>query len=232
MPESSRRKRGKKNKNANPVDSLILTSHKGAASALQQVVRNDLHLRSPNIGLTQTPPLNYRNDIFWVEDSTDVTVNYTAGGTVFNAQTFQLTDTFTLPSLASLFDQYCIYAVICRFTFEFAVSGAAPGEFLSAIDFDSATVPSGPGALENFSSFEVMSIATGTSQVRMVKPCVTPVVFQSGSVVNSYIVNRSWVDSANTSVPHFGIKYGLRGNLQAVVGRNYMTYVCGFRNKE
>jgi hypothetical protein len=213
------------------IDKVIFNSHKGAANAFRMTCLSDLHLRPPVQGITQSPPLNYRDSVFWCDDSVDLSTNYTSGGTVFNASTFQLTDCFTLPLFAALFDQYCIYDVKVRFMFEFTNSGASPGEFLSAIDFDSATVPTGPGALENYSSFEVMPITQGACQERFVKPCVTPFVFQSGVSVTSFTVARQWIDSADTSVPHFGIKYGIRGNTQAVIGKTYLTYTVGFRNK-
>jgi hypothetical protein len=175
--------------------------------------------------------MNFRNRVFWVEDSTDQTVNFVSGGTVFIGQAFQLTDCFTLPTFATVFDQYCIYSVVARFTFEYAANAGSPGEFLSVIDFDSATAPAGPGALEAYSSFEVLSIGLGTSQIRYIEPCVTPFVFQSGTVLTSFAVARQWIDCSDTAVPHYGMKYMIRGNVQTVIGKVYLTYVCGFRNK-
>jgi hypothetical protein len=225
-------KRGElKNGEKFPVNRRILLAHKGAAQGYQQNILNDLRVRPPGVGITQSPPMNYRDNILWIEDNVDITTNYTSGGTVFVGTQFALTDMFTLPLFAALYDQYCIYSVTARFMFEFSNTGATPGEFLSAIDFDSATTPTGPGALENYSTFEVMSITQGCCQTRFVQPCVTPLVFQGATIITSYSVARQWIDSADTAIPHFGLKYGIRGNQQAVIGKCYLSYVVGYRNK-
>lgn len=175
--------------------------------------------------------MGFEDQIFWVTDTAEVSTNYTSGGSVFNAQTFQISDYFTLSSFAALFDQYCIYAVDCNFTFEIANSGVTPGTFGTAIDFDSASVPTNYGTLENYQSYQATPITQGGTIKRLVKPCVTPFVFQSGTLVTSFAVARQWIDCADTSVPHYGIKYGAHGNTSAFTGRLYTRVIVGFRNK-
>jgi hypothetical protein len=199
--------------------------------AFTELCMADLRLKPPSLGITQHPPKDFENQILWVTDTAEVSTNYTAGGAVFNAQSFQISDYFTLPSFASLFDQYCIYAVDCNFTFEISNSTVTPGTFGTAIDFDSSSIPTNYGTLENYSSYQAVPVTQGTTLKRFVKPCVTPSVYNNSTAFSGYSVGRQWIDSANTSVPHYGIKYGVHGNSTAFTGRLYTRIVVGFRNK-
>lgn len=231
MPRRQKKSKQKGRGGGNSADKAIMTSHKSAASAFAQLCTADLRIRPPKLGIVEIPPKNFENKVYWFRDVSEVSVNYTAGGAVFAADQFVLTNFFSLATLVPNFDQYCIYSITARFTFEINNSTVTAGTFGSVIDHDSATIPTNWGSLENYSNFEMMPIVAGATQTRYIKPCVTPFVFQSGTSVTSFTVARQWIDAADASVPHFGIKYAVHGNTSAFTGRVYYSAVAGFRNK-
>lgn len=224
-------KKGKKGKGkGSESDQAIINSHASSSPGFDQRCYSDALIKPPSIGLTQRPPKDYQNMILWIDDTCETSVNWSAGGTVYYGYQFALSNFYKASAEVTNWDQFCIYSVVCRFIHEIPNSASTPGEFGSAIDFDSSTVPTGFGQIENYNSFQLEAITQGISQTRYVKPCVTPFVYQSGTSLGNFTVARQWVDSANPTVPHFGIKFAAHGNTSAFTTRMIMTGVFGFKN--
>jgi len=229
MPRRARKKSGGK-KGVNTNDDWIATTNTGASQGLVQRAPADSRLKPMVMTIIQSPPKNFPSMVYWLRISVDDTISFTS---VINtgARTFQISDMARAVAHATNFDQYCIHTVIANFAPMMAPgSTITPGVFASAIDFDSSSVPTGPGQLEEYFSYLSMSMAPGTVQERVIHPCVTAALYSGSAVFSGYGVSRSWVDSANTSVPHYGVKYAYVGSSGNMVIKAIYTYVIGFRN--
>jgi len=229
MPRRARKKSGGRG-GSNTNDDWIATTNTGGSQGLVQRAPADARMRPMLMTLIQNPPKNFPNMIYWIRCSFDDTISFTS---VVNtgARGFQLSDMTRAVAHATNFDQYCIHTVICNFDPMMAPgSTITPGVFASAIDFDSNTPPTGPGQLEEYASYLSLSMAPGTTQERVIHPCVTPAVYGGSASFSGYAVSRSWVDCANTTIPHFGVKYAYVGSSGNMVIKVLYTYIIGFRN--
>jgi hypothetical protein len=125
-----------------------------------------------------------------------------------------------LPQIASfsaLFDQFRIEKLHFRLTPDTNVrddsQSSSPNQSVPAlyvvIDHDDASAPASIAALQEYDNVEFCTGYQGMS-VEFV-PSITPAVFASGAF-NSYEVrpsDRTWIDIANTTTPHYGIKFGV-----------------------
>jgi hypothetical protein len=230
MPRKGKKKgRSKGTGNVNAL-SWLSNTNAGGANGLVQRAPADFGLRPMDMAIKQTPPKNFPSMIYWLRISFDDTISFTSTVNT-GARSFQLSDLSRAVSLAANFDQYCIHSVIANFDPMMAPgSTITPGVFASAIDLDSVVVPSGPGQLEEYFSYLSMNMAPGVSQERVILPCVTPALYSGSAVFSGYAVTRSWIDSANTSVPHFGIKYAYVGSTGNMTIKVVYTYIIGYRN--
>jgi len=188
----------------------------------------DLRLKPPSMAITQKPPRGFQSHIVWVQASTDLVFSASSGG-ASNAESFALSDVAALSTMSQNWDQYCIYAVKIRLEPIIGNSGVVPGALMSVIDFDNASIPTGPGQMEEYGNFMVTNIVQGVSHERLVLPCVTPLLYAPSSLT-AFATARTWIDSAQPAVPHYGIKYGVYKNSSTIMVANYKTYVVGFRN--
>jgi len=230
MPRKNKRKNKGSGSGGSNVRSYLSNTNSGGTQALVQRAPGDFNIRPMRMSITQDPPKNFPSMIYWVRISVDDTIAFTTTTTT-GARTFQLSDMSRAVALAANFDQYCVHTVIANFDPQMAPgSTITPGVFASAIDFDSAVVPTGPGQLEEYFSYLSMNMAPGTVQERIIQPCVTPALYSGSAVFSGYAVARSWIDSANTSVPHFGVKYAYVGSSGNMTIKVVYTYIIGFRN--
>lgn len=208
-------------------DRWIQNSNPGAVRALIERNPLDLILRPPSMSITQSPPPGFQKKVTWLQSSLLFTANFSTTNNWY-ANSFALSDIPTLAAFAVSFDQYCIYAVKVRFLPKATTS--VVGQFGSVIDFDNAVQPTSWQQLEDYGNFMSMSLVQGCCQERFIKPCVTPLVYNGAGT--GFATARSWIDSANTGVPHYGVRYGIDngGPLIALQVGVEMTYVIGFRN--
>ncbi len=136
----------------------------------------------------------------------------------FAAWAFCLADVPNITALSSLFDQYRIDAVQFRLRTRnpavFVANSASPNYAttspLLVVDRDDATAPTTLLELQQYDN--CICISTQDSlDILLDSPSITPSVF-SGGAFSGYAVDdssRYWLDVANTSIPHYGIKAGL-----------------------
>lgn len=230
MPKG-KKKTGKKKGgqgSANAIMKYFMKSDDNTSN--EQLCMSDLKIHPLSGAYNESIPRNWENQTYFVRDVCETSTNWTSGGTVYATYQFILSAFYKANVIATVFDQYAMHAVKVQFVHEIQNSSVTPGEFGSCIDFDSAATPTGFGQLEDYNNFRMSPIAQGQEQTRFLMPCTTPFVYQSGTSLGSFNVGRYWVDSANTSVPHFGIKYAVHGNTTAFTTRLFITGIFAFKN--
>lgn len=131
------------------------------------------------------------------------------------ALAFQLSDIGNVSSLAALFDQYRIEKVLLRFKSRnnavfvantASPNGGVPNGYIVR-DLDDST------ALTNMSDYlqyDTCETFNGEEDVVIgLVPACTPAVFSGGAFSGYSIKPGMWLDIANTSIPHYGVKVGL-----------------------
>jgi hypothetical protein len=144
----------------------------------------------------------------------------------------ELGDFVQASAFATIFDQYRIEKLHFRLTPDTNVrddsQAASPNQsvpFLAVVvDHDDASAPASFAALQEYDNVET---ATGWEGLSVeLTPSVTPAIFASGAF-NAYEVvpsDRMWLDIANTTCPHYGIKFGVTA-LQATSTNNWLWSV-------
>ncbi len=136
---------------------------------------------------------------------------------IFAAFAFCLADIPNITAVSSLFDQYRIEEIHFRLrtknpglVLENQASpnygGCSP---LLIIDRDDATAPTTLSELQQYDNCVEFSAQDNCDVI--LEPSITPSVF-SGGAFSGYGVQDSrtrWLDVANTSIPHYGVKIGM-----------------------
>ncbi len=153
---------------------------------------------------------------------------------------FCLADLNQVSTLSALFDQYRIDRIHLRIrpknTAFFLASVASPNQSSPdvwvAADFDDGSTPTSVASIREYQNAVVLN--AGDSLDMIIEPSVTPAVY-SGGAFSGYGVEASrWLDVANTSIPHYGVKIGITA-LQASATYSYQWdveawYTVSFRN--
>lgn len=110
-----------------------------------------------------------------------------------------------------IFDQYRITHAKWTFTNVGSASNAAmeatPFIYFAA-DFDDQNVPPNKQALLNMDNVKKMSLTPGKMVNVNVKPRLATSLYNSGLSAGYGVAPQgTWVDCANTTIPHYGIKY-------------------------
>lgn len=137
---------------------------------------------------------------------------------VFASWAFCLADIPNISSLGALFDQYRIDAIQFRLRTRnpavVVMNSASPNYAttspLLVVDRDDNTAPSTLLELQQYDNCTCIS-TQDSIDILLDSPSITPSVF-SGGAFSGYAVDDSgnyWLDVANTSIPHYGIKAGL-----------------------
>jgi len=224
-------KRG--NNTSRSVDQLIVSSHHASGGAMVNMPRSDLVSRVPSWNLTQKPPLNYMTQIHWIQSSYTALVNVSNSGITESNLSFNLSALNSGSNLASLFDTYCIYSAHVRYTLlsEYSSTGSY-GYINTAIDYDNVNSLGSLPALQDYSSIQQTILDPQISAERFIKPCVSPAIYNaSSSAFSGFGTSRMWVDCANPSIPHYGLRLICNGNsISGVQVLGFITLTLGFRN--
>lgn len=216
--------------------SLLLSSRTGMP---QNRITNpiDYQFRVPSFSITQSPPANLRNQIYWFQKtvtfSSSRSISYT-GDTEFNTS---VTIANLIPNevtaLLSLFDQYCIHTVVFHVNVVNSLlnfSGTA-GRLTTAIDYDNVGNLGSESAVQEFSTAQTVEVTQGTSVERVFKPCVDMAVYQVSGT--GYGPTRVWLDSVSNAVPHYGFRSYWTGNTynsgSGLIADYIVSSVLGFR---
>jgi len=235
MPKRSNTRRPRKNGNnvKSQRKTLAPSTLGGMGSALQdtQVFPLDMTLRPPSRNFNSSIPRNLLSQIHWLRGQgqsdfatsttvvTNLTTSFSLGQCPFSAE------------VQSLFDQYAI-AEVCWSVTNISDAGVATLGVHSAIDFDGQSFLSPPTSvaqLDQFSTVVTSNLGVGKSVARVVRPCVESTLFTTATA--GYATERLWIDSANGSVPHYGI-LALADVTPggSVNGRTTFTFIIACRN--
>jgi hypothetical protein len=234
MPNKQNRRSSRSSKKRNnPNDLMTVQSSRSTAAAQVAFPKEDLNRRFRAWILNQSPPRALSNQIFWIQGKRQSTqVISTTAPVEFNLA-FYLSDTPDISPLSGFFDQYCIFSVVVNLPFNY--SGTTPGglgSVFTAIDFDNVGNIGGPDAIESYESCLSSKISADQSIQRLIHPCVAQSLYTTtGGAFAGYSVSRSWIDSANSSVPHYGFRSFYISNVGTTLTALYdVNYVFGFRN--
>ncbi len=159
---------------------------------------------------------------------------------VYAAVAFQLSDLPNTSSFSALFDQYKIERVKLHFRARnnavFVANTASPNGGVPmgtvAVDRDDASAwTSATDGLQYDNAIQFNG--EEDFEVELV-PSITPSVFASGAFSGYGVRSPMWIDIANTSVPHYGVKLHI-GPLSATVTSSWVwdvgaEYIVSFKN--
>lgn len=161
---------------------------------------------------------------------------------VLGAMAFTLQDCPQVSTFSSMFDQYRFEKVVLRVTprnpafSTFSLS--SPNNLMPRISFvvdrDDASAPASTAALQEYDNCISITPYQGIDITLI--PSLTPAIF-GGGVFSGYSVEeagRRWIDIANPTVPHYGVKYGIPG-LQVSTSNSWtwdveLYYYVSFKN--
>lgn len=211
------------------LDRAIARSQPGGEPAGRVIVPADYSFRQASYSLNESPPKNIRSQIFWLQ----MTLNKVSGGNVSTSidtevgQSFQVNDLSYASSFSSLFDQYCIYSVVCNISTRNGNS-ASCGRLTTAIDTDNVTSLGSEAAVQAFSSAQTVTLRPEMVVQRYIKPSISSFAYQGSGT--GYAPARAWCDLANTSIAHYGIRLYFTGNsASGYVYDMTCTYTIGLR---
>lgn len=136
---------------------------------------------------------------------------------VFASFAFALADIPNITSLSALFDQYRIDRIQFRLRSRnpalFMMNQASPNYSatcpLIVLDRDDNSAPSTLSELKQYDNCQVIS---SCDSIDIIFEPSTAVALYAGGVFSGYKVETDsdgWVDMANTTVPHYGLKVGI-----------------------
>lgn len=224
---------GKGKQRGQGIDRQIAQSSQVVGRNVVQLPSADFTRPVPSFLLTQVPR-SLRNQIHWIQTKINVVTTISNSVPTENNFAFHLSDYPNTSGLAAFFDQYCIYSVSVSITPSFEGAGSTLytfGTCATAIDYDNIANLASLDAVLAFNSCVVSEMSPGTSIQRYLKPCVAPALYTTGASLAGYSVQRMWVDSANTGVPHYGFRtYFVNNSVSGLSVAIDLNVVFGFRN--
>ncbi len=139
-------------------------------------------------------------------------IQQSATAEVDGAYAYSLSSVPDASDFTALFDQYRISSVRVTFrpitTFNNFLAGnsALPPQLYTAIDYNDGTLVS-IADLQQYQSCKVTRF--DQNQVRTFSPMIQLAANASGSAVLSVADSSRWIDTAQTSVFYYGLKYGI-----------------------
>jgi hypothetical protein len=241
MPQSKRAKKSNNQsgrsvgKNWSRLVREFAQSTRVAGNAEVLTNRADFEFPVPDWRLTQNPS-SLRNNITWVQAKVQATQAISNSAPTEKNFLFSLSGFIDIAGLAGYFDQYCIHTVTVSVTPQFEGAGSTLytfGTCVTAIDYDNVTNLGSLDQIEAFQSSQTFEMSAGQSIQRVLQPCVAPALYTTvgSGTLSGYGLARSWVDSANPGVPHYGFRSFFVTN---TVSGNAVVYdiaaIIGFRN--
>jgi len=235
MPNRNRKSRARGRGGNVSVDRMIAQSSQVTGKAFVEAPTADYTRRQPSFALIQNPPKNFMQQIHWVRGKAQAVVTISNSVPTESNFAFTLSGLVDLAGLNAFFDQYCLYSIAVSIAPSFEGAGSTLysfGTVCTAIDYDNVTnLSGGYVALEAYNSAAVFEMSPGQSIQRFYKPCVAPAIYNSSAAFSGYGVSRCWIDSAQTSVPHYGFRSIFISNTVSGLSCTFdFDVVVGFRN--
>lgn len=196
-----------------------------------EIVSSDYFITPSNFGTSlPKPPADWVNQITWISASyegiittlpTNVETNYNFQISNCVAQTQQL---------VSNFDQYCIEEACITFLASPSntTANVQSVPLYTAIDYDNSANAGLPFIL-SLGSCALCNLTPTTSVVRWCRPAVETGT-SNGSALVAGGVNRSWIDSAFLSVPHYGFRTFCEQSFANLRISVIITLIIGLKN--
>lgn len=156
-------------------------------------------------------------------------VNNTLTNTPFS-NTFRLSDVPSVSEFANLYDQYKITAIKWKLmprSSDYAIGLTAPRIF-SVLDKDDAAAPLNIDEILQYQNVKVTTF--GKWHTRYIKPSIGYQLGDLAAGVNMRAVGTGWIDMAQTTVPHYGIKGIITPSSSALAFDLQVTYYLAFKN--
>jgi hypothetical protein len=139
---------------------------------------------------------------------------------VFYARAFLFTDVVQVASLQVLFDQYRIDDIEAWISVPACANSAAANNvvmFYSVVDYDDDAAPTQLSTLQQYTNVTTTTCSNG--HYIKFKPHVAEALY-SGAFTSYGNITAPWIDSASSTVKHYGIKLGVA---TAVAAGNAVT---------
>lgn len=171
------------------------------------VLPGDGRVLTPNfvVKTMQLPPLTLQQKY---------TITNFANNTVpvYGSAAFTIAQLPDIGSLTPLFDKYKILSVEVYFvpylaTEVVATVPIAVPRLHTVVDQDDNTIPASIGELEQYSTY--VEVRGSAPLVRKFKPRALMAIYQSAIATGYAIAPDVWLDLANDTIPHYGIKYAI-----------------------
>jgi hypothetical protein len=233
-----RRSRRKSRRNAGDVASLriIAMQARPGTSATVNVVADDFRRKALPTAFTIHPPRQLGNQTFWARYSAQTVVSTSTSAIFESNYAFSLSGFITntqIGSLQGVFDQYAIYCVVASIANNSPEGGTGViPQVYTAIDFDNVSNLGSLGAISEFESINVSSIAPGNSVTRTILP-----VLSTGGWIATLggfypsVLQRSWVDLQYPAMSYYGFRSITNNTPGAAVQLDFtFTLIVAFRN--
>lgn len=164
----------------------------------------------------------------------------------YNAINFQLNDITSAAELTSLYDEYCITKIVCEFipragALSDTIAGAygnvdqqygAVQPFMTVIDYDDSNAPANRTELLQYQTAKYTKPTA--KHVRVLSPKIAVQTYKIPVSSGYSAKSRQWIDCADNTVPHYGIKWAWDQSVPApqggvVVMDIYCTYYVKFK---
>lgn len=145
---------------------------------------------------------------------------------------FKLSDVVNSGEFTSLYDQYKITRVNCRFVPRSTsqnLSTNGRGYFMSVIDLDDASI--GSVTIDALNQYQTKRETSMTSvHSRTLYPAMSAPLYQAGAAF-AYGPKKGWVDSAYPDVQHYGLKFLVYNpNPDAIIYNVTVKFYLSMRN--
>jgi len=182
------------------------------------------------VSVPKSIPRNVTSQVVWDVVKLDGVITANATTVAENNFSYSLAQHPQASIWTQLFDQWALPF----FSIEFD-SLTTPGNtsttptLYTALDFDSANTINTIANIEDFGSSEVMVMQPTARVLRSVRPSTKNAVASSTSTPQAVLGGPVWIDSAFTTIPHYGIRSMLSISSALQVRTTSTLYFC-FRN--
>lgn len=152
-----------------------------------------------------------------------------SGFTVSMLSTDKASNTMTTSDIANLYDSYRIKSVTFRFYLNYNTTQSAPNNsevlpvFVIATDYQDNTVPLTEAAMRENSNHKEFQITQNRYTHKIYPQAVNEVLGATGTAAAvSNLPRKSWLQTANMGVPHYGWKLYMN-----TIGQNADSYELG-----
>lgn len=178
---------------------------RGKSGRQDPVNTKDLSVRKANLSkVPSSIPKNLNGRITWLKASTQLTNITTQASAITETNYYVTLGSYQQSSSwVGLFDQYCIVQASLKFSSTLAPgSSGTPCVMHSALDLDNTGSLGSINLIDAYTTVQLDTLGVDKVVVRSVRPAVAPDIGGSSGAGSG----RMWVDTAYSSIPHYGFR--------------------------